>query len=80
MKGAKFDCSRESRYAHENADVPIRVPVEAFKKFEAEMIDFWAEVVCKLGSPRRFRLERLARRTETHPDSPEPGIEEEYLG
>lgn len=58
MNGAKFDCSRKSREAHENNSVPIRVSAEAFQKFRDSMAAYWDHVVSLYGSPRRFRFER----------------------
>lgn len=63
MNGAPFDCSRKNRRAHENAAVPIRIPAQAFRKFQAEMEEFWSQIIARYGSPRRFRLERRTART-----------------
>ncbi|MEJ5342308.1 MAG: hypothetical protein WHT09_12130 [Thermogutta sp.] len=58
MNGAQFDCSRKSRHAHENTPVPIRVSLEAFRRFQQEMEAYWEKVIAEHGSPRRFRIER----------------------
>lgn len=75
MNGAQFDCSRKNRRAHENASVPIRVPAEAFRKFQAEMEEYWSQIVARYGSSRRFRVERRRLQREGCQLNPAPDAE-----
>ncbi|GAB6165444.1 hypothetical protein JCM19992_14440 [Thermostilla marina] len=55
MKGAKFDCSRDSRRAHEASDVPIRVDREAYENFCETIRADLSRLIAKHRSPRRIK-------------------------
>lgn len=58
MKGAKFDCSRDNRRAHEASDVPIRVERAAYEDFCEAIRAELSELIVQHQPPRNRRKQK----------------------